>query len=70
MINVKLVWETGFDSEEEINDFIDKIGEIHEERYCCLPIVAYSLKKHKKYVGALNKISIKKLNKNKTNGEL
>ena len=61
MKNIKLTWETSFETNKEVNEFINYIAMVHSNIYCCSLDVTYKpLIKKGKYTGARNKIKIEK----------
>lgn len=58
MIKSKLTWETEFENEDELNNFIEEIGLIHSRRYGCIPVARDNLLKIGFYIGAVNRIKI------------
>jgi len=56
-IKVSLQWNTGFETMEEVNEFITLISEAHKQRYG-VDIVKKKLLANSEYIGAVNEIYV------------
>jgi len=58
MKKVTLTWETSFNTDEEVQQFIKRIAQIHEERYAT-KVVENDLLSGGSYKGSINNITVK-----------